>query len=409
MNSRLFPILYITYDGLLDPLGASQIVPYLKGITAAQGALIVLSFEKPERATTGMNRMVEELAASGIRWKPLRFTAGLGALGKLWDLSRMYFWGARLAFQHRIDVVHTRSHPTAQVGFFIKQLFGARLIFDFRGLWVDERVDKGGWDLGRPLDRLQYRYFKRREHKLLASADKVIVLTRAAVDEVIKLGAFPPSKITVIPCCADFERFPLATAQRRAQARESLGIPTDALVLGYLGSVGRMYMLDRFFRLFELAAARRGDVHALAITQHVEALKTVMAGSLPRSLHSRVYIKPATRDEVPNVIAAMDVLVSFIQPSYARLATSPTKLAECFAEGIPAICNAGVGDVAEQIDQLGAGIILDPASDDDLLGAVERLDESLAMGGLRLRNEARPVLGLELAVAQYKSVYSQLD
>jgi glycosyltransferase involved in cell wall biosynthesis len=401
-------ILYITYDGLLDPLGASQIVPYLKGITAAQGSLVILSFEKPERGTTGMTRMAEELAAFGIRWKSLRFTAGLGAPGKVWDLSRMYFWGARLAIQNGAKIVHTRGHPTAQVGFFIKRLFGAKLIFDFRGLWVDERVDKGGWDLRRPLHRLQYRHFKNTERKLLARADQVVVLTHAVVDEVIKLGASPPSKITVIPCCADFEYFPLATAQRRAKARESIGIPADALVLGYLGSVGRMYMLDRYFRLFELGAAKRRDVHALVITQDVDALRKVLGNSLPGALHSRVHVKPATRDEAPEVIAAMDVLVSFIQPSYARMAASPTKLAECFAEGIPAICNAGVGDVAEQIDQLGAGIILDPASDDDLSRAADRLGEIRAMGGLRLRNEAQQILGLEVAVARYRSVYSKL-
>ena len=37
--------LYITYDGLSDPLGGSQIVPYLK-IISQNRSLSVLSFEK---------------------------------------------------------------------------------------------------------------------------------------------------------------------------------------------------------------------------------------------------------------------------------------------------------------------------------------------------------------------------
>jgi glycosyltransferase involved in cell wall biosynthesis len=91
------------------------------------------------------------------------------------------------------------------------------------------------------------------------------------------------------------------------------------------------------------------------------------------------------------------------------MAASPTKLAECFAEGIPVICNDGVGDVAEQIQQLGAGVIVNPASDADLTCIVQKLDEVCSMGGQRLRDAARPLLGLELAEVRYRSVYSKLN
>ena len=91
------------------------------------------------------------------------------------------------------------------------------------------------------------------------------------------------------------------------------------------------------------------------------------------------------------------------------MAASPTKLAECFATGIPAVCNAGVGDVAETIVQLGAGVIVDPASDADLGMAADRLIEISAMGGSRLRDKSRVLLGLELASERYLSVYSKIE
>ena len=168
-------------------------------------------------------------------------------------------------------------------------------------------------------------------------------------------------------------------------------------------------MLDRFFRLFELTSHQHEDFHALVITQDVDALRQVMGRKLPVALHERVHVKPASRVEVPNILPAMDVLVSFIQPSYARMAASPTKLAECFAVGIPVICNDGVGDVAMQIRQLGAGVIVDPASDAALSDVVQKLDEVFAMGGQRLREAARPLLGLEVAEERYRSVYSKLN
>lgn len=401
-------ILYITYDGLLDPLGSSQVLPYVKSIAQSQGGVVVLSFEKQERAVAGAVEKMIELLACNIVWKPLRFTTGLGPLGKIWDLVKMYFWGIFLARHYCVCVVHARGHLAAQIGFFIKRLLGTKLIFDFRGMWVDERVDKGGWDMHRPLHRLQYRQFKKVERKLFTQADQVVVLTHKVVDEIVKLGATPASKITVIPCCADFDHFPLSTPVLTAQAREVIGIPQDARVLGYLGSVGRMYMLDRFFRLFELAAGEHEDYHVLVITQDVAALRQVMSRALPAALHAKVHVKSASRAEVPNLLPAMDVLVSFIQPSYARMAASPTKLAECFAEGIPVICNDGVGDVAVQIQQMSAGIIVDPASEIDLRTAVAQWDEIRLMGGQRLRDTSRPLLGLEYAERQYQSVYKSL-
>jgi len=402
-------VLYITYDGLLDPLGASQILPYVKGIARIQESVIVLSFEKAGRAEAGQDQKAKEITADGVEWKPIRFTAGYGPAGKLWDLLKMYFWAFFLCRKYSVDVIHARGHTAAQVGLFIKKLSGIKLIFDFRGLWVDERVDKGGWNLSHPLHRLQYMHFKKIERKLLQCADQIVVLTNNVVKEVVRIGVILSSKVTVIPCCADFDHFTLSTVQSRVDARVDLHIPDDAIVLGYLGSVGRMYMLDRYFRFFELAASQQKNVHALIITQDIDILKRLMIDCLPVALHSRVAVLSSSRRELPEIIPAMDVLVSFILPSYARMAASPTKLAECFSTGIPAVCNFGVGDVADQIEQLGAGIIVDPASDADLCMASDRLDEISAMGGSRLRDKARLMLGLELAIERYLSVYSKIE
>ena len=42
-------VLYITYDGLTDPLGASQVLPYLSGMADAGIKFTVISFEKKEK------------------------------------------------------------------------------------------------------------------------------------------------------------------------------------------------------------------------------------------------------------------------------------------------------------------------------------------------------------------------
>ena len=42
-------VVYVSYDGALDPLGASQVVPYLLGLAARGVAITLISFEKRER------------------------------------------------------------------------------------------------------------------------------------------------------------------------------------------------------------------------------------------------------------------------------------------------------------------------------------------------------------------------
>ena len=82
-------VLYITYDGLLDPLGPSQILPYIKDISKHQEEVVVVSFEKSEQLLHGKDALLSELKNYSVQWQPLLFTKGLGFLGKLLDLSRM--------------------------------------------------------------------------------------------------------------------------------------------------------------------------------------------------------------------------------------------------------------------------------------------------------------------------------
>jgi hypothetical protein len=42
-------VLYFSYDGLLDPLGQSQIIPYVSAISAAGHCVTIFSYEKVER------------------------------------------------------------------------------------------------------------------------------------------------------------------------------------------------------------------------------------------------------------------------------------------------------------------------------------------------------------------------
>lgn len=403
-------VLFISYDGLLDPLGGSQILPYLHSIRQHPRPLHILSYEKPARFKAGGELLKAELASSGIGWTPLSFTTRFGKLGKLWDLSRMYEVALYLQLKHRFGVIHCRSYQAMQVGALLRKLTGVKVLFDMRGLWVDERVDGDIWKLDNSIDASIFKLYKHVESSLLLSASHIVALTERVVPELYKLSPDMSAPITVIPCCADFEHFILPTAKQRMATRQELGLPENAFVLSYLGSLGTWYMLDEMLQLFGKAAAEREEVHFLLITKDWRAEHEALISALGLShLRTRIHVHEAKRDQVPAYIGCSDLMLSFIKPAYSKMASSPTKIAEALAVGVPVISNAGIGDIDDMTTRLQAGAVIDLDKPDSLSAIVSSLDSLKKMGGPKLRARAKSELDLHVAALSYKKVYEQLE
>lgn len=403
-------VLFISYDGLLDPLGGSQILPYLRSIRQHPRPLHILSYEKPARFKAGGELLKAELASFGIGWTPLSFTTHFGRLGKLWDLSRMYEVALYLQLKHRFGVIHCRSYQAMQVGALLSKLTGVKVLFDMRGLWVDERVDGDIWKLDNSIDASIFKLYKHVESSLLLSASHIVALTERVVPELYKLSPDMSAPITVIPCCADFEHFILPTAKQRMATRQELGLPENAFVLSYLGSLGTWYILDEMLQLFGQAAAEREEVHFLLITKDWRAEHEALITALGLShLRTRIHVHEAKRDQVPAYIGCSDLMLSFIKPAYSKMASSPTKIAEALAVGVPVVSNAGIGDIDEMTARLQAGAVIDLDKPDSLSTIVSSLDSLKKMGGPKLRARAKSELDLHVAALSYKKVYEQLE
>src|ERR1041384_7457231 len=70
-------VLYISYNGMLDPLGQSQVIPYLKGLSRRGVTFTLLSFERAQAYSgEGHSRcqlLRDELSRFGIEWHYLRY------------------------------------------------------------------------------------------------------------------------------------------------------------------------------------------------------------------------------------------------------------------------------------------------------------------------------------------------
>lgn len=402
--------IFISYDGLLDQLGGSQILPYVQGLTRAGWKMHVLSFEKRDRFVELGEDLARDLNEAGISWTPLSFTSSFGKLGKLWDLLKMHLAAVWICHKHQIRIIHCRSYLSMQVGVFAQALLGGRTIFDMRSLWVDERVEGGLWPQDNRLYQFAFRTYKRIEKFLLRRADHVVVLTQAVVPELKRISPAMKAPVTVIPCCADFEHFEPSSEELRADVRRELGIPENAFVLSYLGSIGSWYMFEEMLLFFKEAAVRRDDVHFLFVTRNWSpSCEATIAAAEMNSLRARIHVRSAERAGVPRLLGASDVMLSFIKPCYSKMGSCPTKLAEAFALGVPVISNCGVGDVEEITRELDAGAIVDLTNPQTFSVTAVALDQIRDKGGLRLRQAARTRFGLERAEDLYRSVYDRVS
>jgi len=398
-------VLYLSYDGMCDQLGASQVLPYLFGLAERGHEISLVSFEKPERGFEERTAVQKACTAAGISWHPLPYHKRPPVLSSMYDVRRMARTAERLHAEHRFDLVHCRSYLPALVGLQMKRRHGVPFVFDMRGFWADERVDGRIWNLSNPLLRAVYRYFKRKEAEFLGEAVHVVSLTEEGRNVVLARrpnpAAGPP--ISVIPCCVDFSAFAAVRAEDRASARHLLGIPKDAKVAAYLGSFGSWYMVDEMFDFFRVQLERAPDSIFLIVSRdpatHIEA--AAVARGVPPD---KLVIRSASRSEVPTFIAAADYGLFFIMPVFSKKASSPTKMGEFLALELPMVTNGDVGDVSRIMNETGAGVVVEAFADQAYRNALADL-EALAPDMQQWRKAAHRWFDLDAGIEEYDAIY----
>lgn len=342
-------VLFLSYDGVLGGPGRSQVIPYLHAYAAAGWDTALLSFEKPDLLADAprLASVREELRGAGIAWRVLPWRR---------SMVRDFLAGLRAVREEtrarRPQVVHARSYVPALLALRGAVPEGARLLFDMRGFWPDERVDGGLWSRHHPL----YHLWKRIERTLLRRADAVVVLAQAGVDILLEEGLLPPdTPRAVIPCGADLERF-------RPLGGDTLPAPLEPFrgkrIWTFLGATGTWYLLDAMLDFAAEAVA--ADPHSRILFLTEDPAGRVSEGLAARGVPAdRVLVTRAPHAEVPAWITPSHAGVFFIRSCRSKKASCPTKLGEFLACGVPVVINEGVGDTATIVREAQAGVVLD--------------------------------------------------
>src|SRR5687768_11798430 len=88
MNERK-KILFISYDGLTDPLGQSQVIPYLAGLTKYNYEFTILSCDKPALYKKNKAYVEKLIAPYPIKWVPVPYHKNPPVLSSMFDFYQL--------------------------------------------------------------------------------------------------------------------------------------------------------------------------------------------------------------------------------------------------------------------------------------------------------------------------------
>jgi glycosyltransferase involved in cell wall biosynthesis len=294
----------------------------------------------------------------------------------------------------RPDIVHTHTAKAGMLGRLAAVLpGGARpvIVHTYHG-----HVLEGYFD---PVRAATYRAMERR---MAGVSDALVGVSRATVDDLVRLGIAPRSKFRVIPVGLDLEPFLSAPAGVGAAFRREVGASADD---GLLTFVGRLVAIKRVDLLLRAVARARelGAPVRLAIVgdgglrPHLERLAAELG------ISDQVCFAGYRADMVA-VTAAADIAVLSSDNE-----GTPVSLIEAAAAGKPAVATmvGGVPDVvtpetgllvpASEVEPLAKGIVA-------LTG-----DPALrATMGAQARRRAAQRVSAERLVRDIDSLYTEL-
>ena len=396
-------VLYISYDGMMEPLGKSQVLGYLKHL-AIDRSIHLISFEKSSDRKDSNERISisNEIFGTGIVWHPLIYHKQPTVFATLWDIFCGIVLGLWIVLRFRLSIIHARSYVSSVMALVIKRFTRVKFIFDMRGFWADERVDGGMWPSGSRL----YIFAKWFEKQFLLSADYVVSLTKAAVNEMLSFpylqNRLPPFE--VITTCADLELF-------KPPLPHVLSLQKDRpFILGYVGTVRGWYLFEEALRCFKLFCEIKKNTRLHIINRGEQEYIRQRLNALHINMDI-VDIEEANHSGVAKAMRNMDAGIFFIKPLYSKIASAPTKLGEFLGCGIPCISNTGVGDMAEILEKDNVGVALRSFDDSSMQNGIDQLIKLTDSEDIsdRCPKTALKYFSLDDGVKAYTRIYNNLE
>ncbi len=408
IKSKTF--IFVSIDGMTDPLGQSQVLPYLVGLSKLGYAIMICSCEKQQNWQQHKQRIENITKESNIIWKYNFYQTGKPFLSQWLNYKNLRKLVLTTILEHPSNyILHCRSYIAGLIGLHAQKKHRTKFIFDMRGFWADERIEGNIWAKTNPIGFILYNLFKKKEKEMLINADAIITLTERAKDIILnwKLD-IPEQKITVIPCCADLSHFSSnnLSTEHFQKIKSSLPNLNQKLVICYVGSLGTWYLSKEMIEFFA-ELRHHTPSHFLIITKDDKKEIELLAKTF--NIPSQdISIVSSSRNDMPYYMALAEISIFFIKPSFSKTASSPTKMGELLSMGIPVITNTGIGDVDTIIRNYQCGVSISEFNLASYQHAIQNILENRTLYKQNAVKTAQATFSLNDGIKKYNHIYQHI-
>jgi glycosyltransferase involved in cell wall biosynthesis len=267
-----------------------------------------------------------------------------------------------------IDIIWGTTPPLFQVitAWILARLKGAVFLLEVRDLWPYFAVAIGV--LSNPI---LIRFSEGLEKFLYRRADCVVVNSPGFEAYVRDRGA---KNVHLIPNGVDINMFdPLASGE---YFREACGL-IDRFVVLYAGAHGMSNDLEIILRAAE--ALRKNKVIQFVFIGDGKEKHRLVAQTKEMQLENVHFLPSVPKNEMKDVLAASQVCIAILKPLDAFKTTYPNKVFDYMAAGRPVIL-AIDGVIRQVVEEAEAGIFVQPGHPDQLMYAIQKLEQDRDLG-----------------------------
>lgn len=349
-------ILYLSYDGILEPLGYSQILSYLI-ILSKDFNITIFSIEKENDLQNKLHfyEVKNILLNNNIKWNYLIYKKNLG---RYFLVLKFFYYISKYLKNNNVKVIHARSYVCGLITYFLKYFYKFNFLFDIRGFWIDERIDWGLWNKF----SLKYFFFRFYEKKIFNSSDSIVTLTNDSKSIIKKkfLKKHTNSEIYTIPTSVK-----IINNSKNLKNKKTL-------TFTHLGSIGNRYNFKLCLQLINFISSKKDiKLNILNKDEH-EIINSNIYEINSQSLKYEVkYVEPYN---INNEINFSNFGIFFPKKGFYLKAYFPTKFGEFMANGIPIITSRINKHLDEIIYKHRVGIIVDDFDDIHIDKIIDEID-----------------------------------
>lgn len=388
-------ILIVTFEGLLSPVFQNQFVPIML-MLSTKLSFSIIAVEK--HGLSRKKRIIQEkenLEKKGIRCYTIPLLVLPLKLSLPMNVVMVTLLTLVLMLVKKIDILHIRRYDANVAALIAKKIFGEKLIFDPRGLFLEEKISSGSWQR----NGFRFWIYKYLENSILKQSDLVIAFSRPHRKYLQSTyGQKISEKVALIPNCVDLDKF---KCQRKCGDDHF----ARKITLIYIGGTSYWHMVDEMIDFFKKLKRVVPSFFLYITYEDQRAIKKKFGESGLKSNDFTVMGVPPS--EIPKYLCRADVGMALIAPSLAKEMCAPIKFVEYLAAGLPVVINSGIGETEEMVKKYRVGVLYDHM---EMQMNIERLIKLLGESTIhqRCRSVAEKHFALDVAVCRLTEVYEKV-